>query len=117
MALERAATAQVVEDGKQEFKRDREDVRKMEEMLARTRERIAEVAEKLAVCVRERFEHSLGGVTRSEVEPLMANALDRVKATEAKYAAMVGTAEKLESTLKELKSTAHPRGPGVGRGD
>ena len=36
----------------------------------------------------------------------MANALDRVKAAEAKYAALVGTAEKLEATLKKLKSTA-----------
>ena len=36
----------------------------------------------------------------------MANALDRVKAAEAKYTALVGTAEKLEATLKELKSTA-----------
>ena len=35
----------------------------------------------------------------------MANALDRVKAAEAKYTALVGTAEKLESTLKKLKST------------
>ena len=36
----------------------------------------------------------------------MARALDRVKAAEAKYEAMAETAEKLESTLKELKSTA-----------
>ena len=36
----------------------------------------------------------------------MANALDRVKAAEAKYAAMAGTAEKLESTLKKFKGTA-----------
>ncbi len=35
----------------------------------------------------------------------MVNALDRVKAAEAKYTALVGTAEKLESTLKKLKST------------
>ena len=32
----------------------------------------------------------------------MANALDRVKAAEAKYAALVGTAEKLEATLKKF---------------
>ena len=31
---------------------------------------------------------------------------DRVKAAEAKYAAMAGTAEKLEATLKKLKGTA-----------
>ena len=36
----------------------------------------------------------------------MARALDRVKAAEAKYTALVATAEKLEATLKELKSTA-----------
>ena len=36
----------------------------------------------------------------------MANALDRVRAAEAKYAAMAGTAEKLESTLKKFKGTA-----------
>ena len=36
----------------------------------------------------------------------MASALDRVKAAEAKYTALVATAEKLEATLKELKSTA-----------
>ena len=36
----------------------------------------------------------------------MANALDRVKAAEAKYAAMGETAEKLESTLKNFKGTA-----------
>ena len=36
----------------------------------------------------------------------MADALDRVKATEAKYTAMVETAEKLESTLKKFKGTA-----------
>ena len=36
----------------------------------------------------------------------MANALDRVKAAEAKYTALVETAEKLESTLKEFKGTA-----------
>ena len=34
----------------------------------------------------------------------MARALDRVKAAEAKYEAMAATAEKLEATLKELKS-------------
>ena len=34
----------------------------------------------------------------------MANALDRVKAAEAKYAAMGETAEKLESTLKNFKA-------------
>ena len=36
----------------------------------------------------------------------MANALDRVKAAEAKYTAMGETAEKLESTLKNFKGTA-----------
>ena len=36
----------------------------------------------------------------------MANALDRVKAAEAKYTAMGETAEKLESTLKEFKGEA-----------
>ena len=36
----------------------------------------------------------------------MANALDRVKAAEAKYAALVGTAEKLEATLKKFTGTA-----------
>ena len=36
----------------------------------------------------------------------MAKALDRVKAAEAKYTAMAGTAEKLESTLKNFKGTA-----------
>ena len=36
----------------------------------------------------------------------MAKALDRVKAAEAKYTAMVETAEKLESTLKKFKGTA-----------
>ena len=35
----------------------------------------------------------------------MANALDRVRAAEAKYAAMAGTTEKLEATLKKLKGT------------
>ena len=37
----------------------------------------------------------------------MANALDRVKAAEAKYAALVGTAEKLEATLKKFTGTAN----------
>ena len=36
----------------------------------------------------------------------MANALDRVKAAEAKYTAMAETAEKLESNLKDFKGTA-----------
>ena len=36
----------------------------------------------------------------------MANALDRVKAAEAKFAAMGETAEKLESTLKKFKGEA-----------
>ena len=36
----------------------------------------------------------------------MANALDRVKAAEAKYTAMSETAEKLESTLKNFKGEA-----------
>ena len=36
----------------------------------------------------------------------MANALDRVKAAEAKYTAMAETAEKLECTLKNFKGTA-----------
>ena len=36
----------------------------------------------------------------------MANALDRVKAAEAKYTAMGSTAEKLKSTLKNFKGTA-----------
>ena len=36
----------------------------------------------------------------------MANALDRVKAAEAKYPAMGETAEKLEATLKNFKGTA-----------
>ena len=36
----------------------------------------------------------------------MANALDRVKAAEAKYTAMGETAEKLESTLKNFKGEA-----------
>ena len=38
----------------------------------------------------------------------MANALDRVKAAEAKYTAMAETAEKLESTLKNFKGTRGP---------
>ena len=38
----------------------------------------------------------------------MANALDRVKAAEAKYTAMAGTAEKLESTLKEFQGHRGP---------
>ena len=36
----------------------------------------------------------------------MTKALDRVKAAEAKYTGMVEVVEKLEATLKELKSTA-----------
>ena len=44
--------------------------------------------------------------TRSGVEPIMANVLDRVKAAEAKYTAMGETTEKLESTLKNFKGTA-----------
>ena len=36
----------------------------------------------------------------------MTKALDRVKAAEAKYTGMVEAVEKLEATLKELKSTA-----------
>ena len=36
----------------------------------------------------------------------MANALDRVKAAEAKFTAMGETAEKLESTLKNFKGEA-----------
>ena len=36
----------------------------------------------------------------------MANALDRVKAAEAKYTAMGEITEKLESTLKNFKGTA-----------
>ena len=32
--------------------------------------------------------------------------MDRVKAAEAKYTALVGTAEKLEATLKKFKGTA-----------
>ena len=38
----------------------------------------------------------------------MANALDRVKAAEAKYTAMGETAEKLESTLKEVQGHRRP---------
>ena len=87
----------------------RADVREMEGSLERVRASIAEVARKLAVYVRARLERSRGrsgpdsggpdrGWSRSGVEPLMANALDRVKAAEAKYAAMAETAEKLEAT-------------------
>ena len=36
----------------------------------------------------------------------MANALDRVRAAEAKYTAMGETTEKLEPTLKKFKGTA-----------
>ena len=36
----------------------------------------------------------------------MPNALDRVKAAEAKFAAMGETAEKIESTLKKFKGQA-----------
>ena len=112
VALERTATARAVEDRNQEFKSVRADVREMEGSLERVRARIAEVARKLAVYVRARLEHSRGAErtrsrrTRSGVEPLMANALDRVKAAEAKYAAMGETAEKQESTLKNFKGTA-----------
>ena len=37
----------------------------------------------------------------------MTKALDRVKAAEAKYTGMVEAVEKVEATLKELKSTAY----------
>ena len=36
----------------------------------------------------------------------MPNALDRVKAAEAKFAAMGETAEKIEATLKKFKGQA-----------
>ena len=41
-------------------KSDREDIREMEGLLGRTYDLIAEVAKKLAVYVRERFECSRG---------------------------------------------------------
>ena len=111
MNLERTARARAVEDRNQEFKSDRADVREMEGSLERLRGDIAEVVRKLAVYVRARLERSRGrsGPVVADpigVEPIMANALDRVKAAEAKYAAMAGTAEKLEATLKKLKGTA-----------
>ena len=43
-----------------------------------------------------------------------AEALDRVKAAEAKYTAMGETAEKLESTLKEFKGTGGSMGEAPG---
>ena len=121
VALERPATARAVEDRNQAFKSDRADVREMEGSLERLRGDIAEVVRKLAVYVRARLERSRGRsgpdrlrrsppfiktAGRSWVEPIMANALDRVKAAEAKYTAMAETAEKLESTLKNFKGTA-----------
>ena len=58
--LERTARARAVEDRNQEFKSDREDVRKMEGTLAQIRGDIAEIAQKLAAYVRERLERSRG---------------------------------------------------------
>ena len=55
--LEQTARARPVEDRNQEFKSDRADVREMEGTLARIREDIAEVAQKLAAYVRA---HSRG---------------------------------------------------------
>ena len=89
VALERPATARAVEDRNQEFKSARADVREMEGSLERVRASIAEVARKIAAYVRAHLERSRGAErTRSGVEPIMANALDRVKAAEAKYTAM-----------------------------
>ena len=60
VALERTATARAVEDRNQEFKSDRADVREMEGTLARVRENIAEIVQKLAAYVRARLERSRG---------------------------------------------------------
>ena len=60
VVLERPATAQVVEDGNQELKSDREEVEKMEGMLWRARAMVVQVAKQLAGKVRERFERSRG---------------------------------------------------------
>ena len=45
-------------------------------------------------------------VVRGHGYGIMRGINDRVRAAEAKYAAMAGTAEKLEATLKKLKGTA-----------
>ena len=58
--LERTATAQTVEDGNQELKRDREDVEKMEGMLWRAQALAVQVAKQLADYVRARLERSRG---------------------------------------------------------
>ena len=60
VALERTATARAVEDRNQEFKSNRADVREMEGTLARVREDIAEIVQKLAAYVRARLERSRG---------------------------------------------------------
>ena len=105
--LERTATARAVEERNQELGSAREDVREIEGSLDRARLYIAQLAQKLALLVRKRLERSPGrDRTRLGVEPIMANALDRVKAAEAKYTAMVETAEKLESSPKKFKGTA-----------
>ena len=58
--MERTATAQTVEDGNQELKRDREDVEKMEGMLWRAQALAVQVAKQLADYVRARLERSRG---------------------------------------------------------
>ena len=60
VALERTVTARAVENRNQEFKSERADVREMEGSLEHVRDSIAEVARKLAVCVRARLECSRG---------------------------------------------------------
>ena len=61
-----------------------QNVREMEGTLARVRENIAEIVQKLAAYVRARLERSRGrsGPDRGWSR-IMANALDRVKAAEA----------------------------------
>ena len=96
-----------VEDRNQEFKSDRADVREMEGSLERLPGRHRRGRQETSrLRAGALGAQSWAERTRSGVEPIRANALDRVKAAEAKYTAMSETAEKLESTLKNFKGTA-----------
>ena len=56
VVLERTSTAQVVEDGNQEIKRDREEITNLEGLLWHARAMVAQVAKQIVAKMRERFE-------------------------------------------------------------
>ena len=60
VVLERISTAQEIEVGNQEIKRDREEITNLEGLLWHARAMVAQVAKQIVAKVRERFERDRG---------------------------------------------------------